>query len=358
MNVAIVGCGYWGPNLVRNFISMQDVEKVVCCDTDPAKLDRIQKVHPHVATTQNLDDVLTDPTIDAVAIATPVVTHFEIASKCLKAGKHVLVEKPLAASTQECQALVEIAEASNRTLMVAHTFEYSVAVNKAKEIISSGELGTIHYVSIQRLNLGPYRPDVNVLWDLAAHDVSIALFLLEGSAVGVNAQAQAFLRPGHADVATATLHFDDGVVAFLHDSWLDPHKVRRVTIVGSQKMLVYDDVSVHEKIKIFDKGIDAPADYETFADFHFSYRYGDIQSPRIEDQEPLKVQCRHFLDCASKGEVPRSDGASGARIVGILEGMTESIRQRGAYVTLQNGGAPATEQVELADGSSLSAPAH
>lgn len=358
MNVAIVGCGYWGPNLVRNFISMSGVEKVVCCDTDPAKLDRIRAIHPHVVTTENLDDVLADSTIEAVAIATPVVTHSEIASRCLQAGKHVLVEKPLAASSAECEALVEIAKRANRTLMVAHTFEYSVAVNKAKEIIESGDLGTIHYVSIQRLNLGPYRPDVNVLWDLAAHDISIALFLLGGQPVGVNAQAQAFLRPGHADVATATVHFDDGVVAFLHDSWLDPHKVRRATVVGSKKMLVYDDVSVHEKIKIFDKGIDAPAEYETFADFHYSYRYGDIQSPRIEDQEPLKVQCRHFLDCVSSGEAPRSDGASGTRIVGILEGMTESIRQRGSYVPLPFAAAPASANVESADEPSISAPAH
>lgn len=334
MNVAVVGCGYWGPNLVRNFVSMDGCDRVVCCDTDAARLDRIRRLHPHVATTTDLADVIGDPAIDAVVIATPVVTHFDIARRALQAGKHVLVEKPLAASSAECRILVETAETTRSILMVAHTFEYSVALNKAKEIIDSGDLGNIHYVSIQRLNLGPYRSDVNVLWDLAAHDVSILLYLLEGRPTGVNAQAQAFLRTGHADVASGMVHFDNGAVAFLHDSWLDPHKVRTVTVVGSRKMLVYDDVSMNEKIKIFDKGIDAPAEHDTYADFHFSYRYGDIQSPRIEDKEPLRVQCEHFLDCIERGSVPRSDGRSGARVVEVLEAMTESVRQRGGFVAL------------------------
>ena len=288
-----------------------------------------------------------------------VVTHYEIASRCLKAGKHVLVEKPLAASSHECRSLVEIAERGNSLLMVAHTFEYSVALNKAKEILESGELGIIHYISIQRLNLGPYRPDVNVLWDLAAHDVSILLFLLDGQPTGVNAQAQAFLRSGHADVATAMVHFDNGSVAFLHDSWLDPHKVRRVTVVGSKKMLVYDDVSMNEKIKIFDKGIDAPSDYDTYGEFPFSYRYGDINSPRLEEREPLKVQCEHFLDCIQTGSAPRSDGISGTRVVEVLEAMTESVRQKGGFVSLTDDQAhESTLTEEVQPHASIAAPRH
>ncbi|MDH3223593.1 MAG: Gfo/Idh/MocA family oxidoreductase [Gemmatimonadota bacterium] len=358
MNVAIIGCGYWGPNLVRNFVSLDGCDRVFCCDTDSERLVRIRNLHPQVTTTTELSDILEDPSIDAVVVATPVVTHFDVARRALQAGKHVLVEKPLAASTQECEALVEIADAGSSILMVAHTFEYSVALNKAKEIIDRGDLGIIHYVSIQRLNLGPYRPDVNVLWDLAAHDVSILLYLLEGQPTGVNAQAQAFLRTGHADVATAMVHFDNGAVAFLHDSWLDPHKVRRVTVVGSRKMLVYDDVSMNEKIKIFDKGIDAPAEHDTYADFHFSYRYGDIQSPRIEEKEPLRVQCEHFLQCIKDGSVPRSDGRSGTRVVELLEAMTESIRQKGGFVALPQVSASAEEPIELEAQPRLAASGH
>ena len=359
VKVAIVGCGYWGPNLARNFVSLTDCEEVVCCDLDQGRLDRIRQSHPHVTTTTELEDVLSDASVDAVVVSTPVVTHFDIAQRSLLAGKHVMVEKPLAASSQECRSLIRTARQVDRILMVAHTFEYSVALNKAAEIIRSGELGTIHYVSIQRLNLGPYRPDVNVLWDLATHDVSIALLLLEGAPTGVNTQATAFLRSGHADVATSTIQFDSGAVAILHDSWLDPHKVRRVTVVGSKQMLVYDDVSMTEKIKIFDKGIDAPPAHDTFADHHFASRYGDIRSPRIEDQEPLKVQCQHFLDCIKGGAEPRSDGASGARVVEILEAMTESVRQRGAFVPLSMDGAPAESLPRgVGESESVIAPSH
>ena len=335
MDVAIVGCGYWGPNLVRNFVSIPQCRRVVCCDMDQTRLDRIRTAHRNVETTTDLQDIIDDPEITAVAIATPVVTHFDIASRLLQAGKHVLVEKPLAASTQETRALTHIAAENDVVLMVAHTFEYSVALNKAKQIIESGELGTIHYVSLQRRNLGhlptgreravgPGRP----------HDISILFFLLDAKAIAVNAHAQAFLRAGHPDVATAMVHFSGGTVAFLHDSWLDPNKVRQVTVVGSRKMLVYDDVSMNEKIKIFDKGIEAPSDSETFADFHFSYRYGDITSPRLEEREPLRVQIEHFLECIREGKAPNSDGHSGTRVVEVLEAMEESIRSKGQYVTI------------------------
>lgn len=334
MKIAVIGCGYWGPNLVRNFNTLPDCDGVVCVDTDIDKLERIKRTYPGVATTTCLDDVLQNPDIEAVAIATPVATHFELASRCLRKGKSVLVEKPMAATSLECVELIKLAHDANLTLMVGHTFEYSVVVNKMKEIITSGELGEIFYLSFQRLNLGPYRSDVNVVWDLAAHDISILQFLLDQAPKGVNAQARAFLKRDNEDVATAALHFDNGVVAFINDSWLDPHKVRRGTVVGSRKMLVYDDTSMQEKIKIFDKGIDAPAQYSTFGEFHFAYRYGDIQTPRIDEREPLQVECQHFLDCVRGLSDLRSDGWSGARVVQVLEAITESIGQNGGYVPI------------------------
>jgi predicted dehydrogenase len=287
-----------------------------------------------------VEDVLEDSDIEAVAVATPVGTHFELTRQCLQSGKHVLVEKPMAASSSECVQLIQLAHDANLVLMVGHTFEYSVVVNKMKEIVESGDLGEILYLNFQRLNLGPYRSDVNVVWDLAAHDVSILQFLLGQAPKGVNAQAQAFLKKGNEDVAIATLHFENGIVAFINDSWLDPHKVRRGTVVGSRKMLVYDDTSMQEKIKIFDKGIDPPAQYSTFGEFHFAYRYGDIFTPRIDEKEPLQVECQHFVDCVRGNSAVRSDGWSGTRVVRVLEAMTESIRQNGEYV-------PITYQHEL-----------
>lgn len=334
MKTAVIGCGYWGPNLVRNFNMLSDCTGVVCCDTDVDKLVRIKRTYPGVVTTTRTEDVLGDPGIQAVAIATPVRTHFELTRQCLQSNKHVLVEKPMAASSRECVELIQLAQDANLTLMVGHTFEYSVVVNKMKEIVESGELGDILYLSFQRLNLGPYRSDVNVVWDLAAHDVSILQFLLGQAPRGVNAQAQAFLKKDNEDVATATLHFANDVVAFINDSWLDPHKVRRGTVVGSRKMLVYDDTSMQEKIKIFDKGIDAPAQYDTFGEFHFAYRYGDIHTPRIDEKEPLQVECQHFVDCIKGNSAVRSDGWSGTRVVRVLEAITESIRQNGEYVPI------------------------
>lgn len=334
MKFAVIGCGYWGPNLVRNFSMLRDCDGLTCCDADAGRLHRMKKLYPNVSTTTRLEDVLEDVDVDAVTIATPVSTHYSIARRCLEAGKHVLVEKPMASTSAECIQLVHLARRKGLVLMVGHTFEYSVAINKIKEIIDSGELGDIHYLSFQRLNLGPYRSDVNVVWDLAAHDVSILQYLLDSAPLGVNAQGQAFLKKGNEDVATTTLRFASGVVAFINDSWLDPHKVRRGTVVGSRKMLVYDDISTQEKIKIFDKGIDPPAQYNTFGEFHFSYRYGDILTPKIDDQEPLQVQCNHFVECIRDNCAPRSDGWSGTRVVSVLEAITESMKQQGAYVAV------------------------
>ena len=221
--------------------------------------------------------------------------------------------------------------------MVGHTFEYAAAVNKAKELVKNEELGDILYVSSSRLNLGLFQSDINVIWDLVPHDISILLYILEKEPSKVNAQGKAHYFENIEDVATATLHFDNGEIAFIHASWLDPYKVRKMTIVGSKKMLVYDDTHPNEKIKIFDKGIDAPPHYDTYGEFQFSYRYGDIYSPRIDDHEPVKIECEHFLECIRDGKTPKSDGNSGLRVVKILEAISASMKTGGALIDMGNG---------------------
>jgi predicted dehydrogenase len=308
----------------------------VCCDLEEDKLDRIRGLYPSVTPTQNLTDILDNPKIDAVVIATPVFTHFDLGKECLMHGKHVLIEKPIASSSSECLELIRLAEQHGKVLMVGHTFEYTAAVNKIREIINSGELGEIFYITTVRVNLGLFQPDINVIWDLAPHDISIILYILDLEPNWVNAQGKAHYRNEIEDVASLTLNFPNGVIAFIHNSWLDPNKIRRTTIVGSKKMLVYDDIDPQEKIKIYDKGVDAPPYYDTFGEFHFSYRYGDIYSPRIEDYEPLRKECEHFLECIRASKRPRSDGYSGLRVVSVLESATQSLKTNGKAVPVSN----------------------
>jgi len=336
LNIAVVGCGYWGPNLIRNFNQIADFNMKVCCDLDPAKLERIKGLYPNVATTNRLEDILRDPEIDAVSIATPVHTHMPIGRRCLESGKHVLIEKPLAASVAEGVELVRLAEKYGRVLMVGHTFQYAAAVNKAKEIVESGELGEICYINCMRANLGLFQPDINVIWDLAPHDISIILYVLPEFPLSVNAQGKAHFKSPCEDVASLTLNFPNGTIAFIHNSWLHPDKVRKITIVGSKKMLEYDDISPNEKIKIYDKGLDLPPYYDTFAEFHFSYRYGDIFIPRINENEPLRCECEHFLECIRDGKTPRSDGYNGLQIVSVLEAANKSLRNSGAPQSIDN----------------------
>jgi len=336
MNSAAIGCGYWGPNLIRNLNSIPDCNVDVCSDLEIKNLLRMQRLFPGIIATIDYKDILQTKEIDGVIIATPVSTHYQLARECLLANKHVLVEKPLAASRDECLDLMDTAKQMNRVLMVGHTFEYATAVNKIKDILQKGELGEILYISSSRLNLGLFQRDINVVWDLAPHDISIILFLLEKEPLSVNGQGKAHIFEDVEDVATATLNFDNGEIAFLHQSWLDPCKVRKMTIVGTKKMLVYDDTHPNEKIKIFDKGIDAPPHYDTYGEFQFAYRYGDIYSPRLDDREPVRVECEHFLECIRDQKTPRSDGRSGLRVVNILEAMCDSMRKGGALIQIQN----------------------
>ncbi len=334
VNVAVIGCGYWGPNLVRNFNNIPDFEMKLCCDLDHNKLKRVESICRNIELTSDINDVLNDKSIDAVAIATPVYTHKEVAKQCLQHNKHVFIEKPMASSSKECLELIALAEQKNKTLMVGHTFEYTAAVNKIKEIIDSGELGELYYINCVRANLGLFQPDINVIWDLAPHDLSILMYILGDAPISVNAQGQGHLRKDIAEVATLSISFPNHIMAFLHESWLHPDKVRRTTIVGSKKMLVYDDISQNEKIRIFDKGVEAPPYYDSYAAFHFSYRYGDILIPKINDYEPLREECEHFLDCIRTGNAPSSDGYSGLRVVKVMEAADESIANHGAKVNI------------------------
>jgi len=327
--IAVIGTGYWGPNLIRNFYQISDCQMKTCCDLDKKRLNRIQSLYKNIDTTSDIQDILNDDSIDAVAIATPVYTHKNLAVQCLEHGKHVLIEKPLASSSIECLEMIRKAEENNLKIMVGHTFEYVTAVNKTKEIIDSGELGDVLYIYTQRVNLGLFQPDINVIWDLAPHDLSIILYLMDKFPVSVNAQGKAHFKKDIEDVATITLNFENDTIAFIHNSWLDPAKIRKTTIVGSKKMLVYDDINANEKIKIYDKGVDAPPYYDTYAEFHFSYRYGDILIPKIDQAEPLRKECEHFIHCIQNDETPRTDGYNGLRVVSIMEAANQSLKNQG-----------------------------
>ena len=335
MKIGVIGCGYWGPNLIRNFIQSNQVKELICCDLDQKRLARMKVLYPSIATTTQYEELLNMNDLDAVAVATPVRFHYSIAKEFLLKGKHVFVEKPITDSYDSALELVKLAEEKKVKLMVGHTFEYTAAVNKIKEVVESGELGKILYISCIRVNLGLFQQDINVVWDLAPHDISIILYIMGEVPESVNCQGKAHFKNGIEDVATTTLNFKNGLIAFIHNSWLDPNKIRRTTIVGSRKMLVYDDIETQEKIKIYDKGVDVPPYYDTFAEFQLSYRYGDIYSPRIEDYEPLKKLSDHFLDCIKDGKNPHTDGQNGLRVVSILEAACKSLKHSGKAIAVQ-----------------------
>lgn len=325
LKVGVIGCGYWGPNLIRNFIQLSRSDVVRVADLDEARLKHMKGLYPTIETTQDYKDIIADPDIDIVAIATPVHTHYEFASEALSAQKHVFVEKPIAASAREAKSLIALSEEYERKLMVGHTFVYTSAVQKMKEIIDSGELGKIYYINSQRLNLGLFQQDINVLWDLAPHDISIVLHLLGQEPETVSAVGASHINPFIEDVAVLTMRFSDSLLAFIQTSWLDPDKIRRMTVVGSKKMMVYDDVQPTEKIRIYDKRVKGPRHYDTYAEFHYSYKYGDIVIPKIEGTEPLCTELNHFLDCILSDERPVSDGRSGLCVVKILEAAQKSL---------------------------------
>ena len=349
--VGIIGYGYWGPNLARNFYELPSSELIAIADLKEERLKQCQTKYPQVKVTKEYSDLF-DMGLDAVVVSTPPVTHFPIAKDCLEHNLHVLVEKPMTLNSQEAEELIALARSKGLTLMVGHTFEYNSAVHALKKYIDSGELGKIYYVDAARLNLGLFKRDSNVLWDLAPHDISILLYLLGQNPTSVSAQGMSCVSDGVYDVAYLNLVFPNNISANIHVSWLDPCKVRRITVVGSKKMAVYNDVEVEQKIRIYDKGVDAPEYTNGFGEFHYNYRSGDITIPKIHFVEPLQKECKTFMEhctdnssnpaeavrnpsacvidpmcqeCGANHTGPYSCGRDGLRVIKILEAAQRSL---------------------------------
>jgi predicted dehydrogenase len=335
LNIGVIGCGYWGPNLVRNFYALAECTVPKICDTDTGRLQSVSALYPNMETTTDYADLIGDANIDAIAIATPVRFHFEMAMQSLLANKHTFVEKPMVRNVREGKILLNTAQSRNLTLMVGHTFIYSPAVRKIKEIVNSNELGDIQYIAARRLNLGLFQKDINVAWDLTPHDISIINYVIDDPPVSINCQGKAHINPDIEDITSMVLNYANGRIATIQSSWLDPNKVRDMTFVGSKKMLVYDDLEPMEKIKIYDKHVEIPPHYDTYAEFHYSYHYGDMYAPYIKQYEPLKKECRHFLDCIRTGEKPESCGLEALKVVQILEAADQSLKDGGGKVMLE-----------------------
>jgi predicted dehydrogenase len=334
LKVGVVGCGYWGPNLIRNFRSLSGCHLKIMCDLSQQRLMHLKTLYPEVQRSMDYGHVLNGVELDAVVIATAVKSHYPMAKASLLAGKHTFIEKPMASSSEQCEELIEIAQKKGLVLMVGHTFLYSPAVKKIREIVDSGDIGEIRYICARRLNLGLFQNDINVAWDLAPHDISIILSIIGEQPMTVNCRGSAHITQGVEDVTTMCLGFAKQRTAIIHSSWLDPRKVREMTIVGSKRMVVYDDVAPLEKIRIFDARVESPPHYDTFAEFQYAYHYGDMYVPYIKQEEPLKTECQHFLDCIKHGTSPLSDGKQGLELVRILEASTKSLEKGGAPVEL------------------------
>jgi predicted dehydrogenase len=349
--VGAIGSGYWGPNLIRNFIEIPDCELRAIADLSPVRLDAMRVRYPSVHTTTDYRDLF-DLDLDAVVICTPPNTHHRIAKDCLEHGLHVLIEKPMTTSSADARDLIEVAERHGLVLMVGHTFVYNSAVRALKQMMVDGTLGDIRYIDAVRVGLGLYHPTVNVVWDLAPHDVSILLYLLDATPVLVSAEAAACVQPSVEDVAYLTLMFPGGILTHVRVSWLDPSKTRRITVVGSEKMVTYDDVEPNEKVKIYDKGVEALKPSESFGEFQFNYRYGDIVAPFIEFQEPLRVEAEHFIECVREGARPLTDGHAGLAVVSVIEALQESLRDSGRTAVVDAGLTPSVNGLDL-EGSLL-----
>jgi predicted dehydrogenase len=335
INIGVIGCGYWGPKLARNFHELPGAILTMVSDLREERLTEINQLYPHVHTTCNCDDLL-NGRVDAVVIATPVQTHYPLAKAALLAGKHVLVEKPITSRSDHAQELVELAARRGLILMTGHTFVYNPAVEAVREIIQSGQLGKVYYMNATRANLGLLQPDINVMWDLAPHDISILCFILDTNPIAVSARGAAYIntfRELH-EVVYMTLFFKGSVMANLRLSWLDPVKQRRLTVVGSKKMLVYDDIS-ENKVVIYDKGVEIPPYSVTEDEFRASYRHGEETVYPLQWQEPLKTECNHFLECIRTGSTPRSSGEDGLKVLQILETAQRSLVNNGVELKVE-----------------------
>ena len=330
IRVGIIGYGYWGPHITRNFHGIEDCEVAVVCDKNPAALRRVQHTYPDIHTTCDLSEVLTSPDIDAVAVITPVWTHFELAKAALCNGKHVFVEKPFTSTAAQAEELIELASRKNLTIMVDHTFLFTGAVRKIRQLIHDGTLGKLYYYDSTRVNLGLFQHDVNVIWDLAPHDLSIMDYLIDSKPECLVATGQTHLN-GHQDVAYITVYFNDNMIAHFNVNWLSPVKVRTTLLGGEKRMVVWNDLEADEKIKVYDKGVEIKNGQGVY-DLLVSYRSGDMWAPRVEQTEALAAESRYFIECINKGETPFNDGIAGLRVVKLLEAADRSLGEKGAAV--------------------------
>jgi predicted dehydrogenase len=336
VRIGVIGLGYWGPNLLRHFDSLPNSNVAAICDFNSKRLNEVGSLYPQAIKTVCADEILTRKVIDAVVIATNTKNHYALAKKALNEKVHVFVEKPLATTTKECEELIQIAHERDIVLFVGHIFLYNSAVLKLKALIKSGDLGKLCYIRSIRSNLGPIRHDINVLWDLAPHDISIILYLMDESPVSVNCQGLAYINKNLHDVCSLEIDFADQSMAFVHTSWIDPHKMRRTTIVGDKKMAVYDDIELLDKLRIYDKGV-LPLEYtNNYDEFNFSFRYGDTTIPRLEQIEPLKVECQHFLHCIIHSLKPKTDGQNGLDVVRVLTAASHSLYNSGGKFYLKD----------------------
>lgn len=335
VRIGVVGCGYWGPKLARVFHELPGATLAMIADLEEQRLADIQQRYPNVVTTRNFQDLL-GPDVDAIVVATPVNTHYRLARAALLAGKQVLVEKPLTLRADHARELIELAAERNLKLMVGHTFVYNPAVEAVRAIVQSGELGRIYYLNATRVNLGLLQPDINVMWDLGPHDISMISYILGQEPVKVSAHGSAYVRPkrGLHEIVYMNMLYEDGTMANLRFSWLHPVKQRRLTVVGSQKMLVYDDIA-EEKVVIYDKGVDVLPYSVTEEEFHASYRHGDRTVYPLDWVEPLQLECQHFLDCIRAGSTPRSDGEAGLKIIKVLETAQRSLMNGGVELRIE-----------------------
>jgi predicted dehydrogenase len=334
LNIGVVGYGYWGPNLVRNLCNIDRCRLTVACDVSEQRLAHLRRMYPAVSATREYEHMLNGAGLDAVMIATPLRFHYPMAKASLLAGKHTFVEKPMASSSEECEELIALSKQKGLVLMVGHTFLFSGVIRRLREIVRHLDFGDVHYLCARRLNLGLFQRDINVTWDLAPHDISIILYILEEEPLSVNCRGEAHVTPGIEDVSMMSLNFRKGRSAMIHSSWLEPRKVREMTIVGSRRMVVYDDVATLDKIRVYDARVECPPHYDTFAEFHFSYHYGDMYVPYVKQEEPLKLECQHFVDCIWEGKSPVTSGRQGLRVVRILEAASQSLQNGGAEVRL------------------------
>jgi len=332
IRMGVVGYGYWGPNIVRNLRSLEGCEVAAVCDQSPAAVKRIKQAHPDLTVTTQSSELLTSAEIDAIAVVTPVRTHFELAKAALQNGKHVFVEKPFTSTTQQAEELIELAERKNLKIMVDHTFLFTGAVRKIRELIDEGVLGDLYYYDSTRVNLGLFQHDVSVVWDLAPHDLSIMSFLIPQEPEAVVATGQSHLN-GLVDVAFLTIYFPGNTIAHINVNWLSPVKVRTTLLGGEKKMLVWNDLEADEKLKIYDKGAQINSGQGLY-ELMVSYRSGDMWAPRVEQTEALRVELGHFMDCVVKGHTPVNDGIAGLRVVKLLEAADRSLKERGRAIQI------------------------